>query len=78
MRDQNYSAGIVRMCAWCGVSLETAEMPAASWMPDSDDVPVGPHTHTICQTCLTTHFAEDHPPAGIEAPFEPVPVLRRR
>jgi len=78
MRNQNHSAGIVRVCAWCGVSLEAAEMPAASWMHDCDDFPVGPHTHTICHACLTTYFAEDLPPGECEAPFEPVPVLRRR
>jgi len=78
MRNQNYSAGIVRVCAWCGITPEATAQSDTSWLDDHGTFPAGPHTHTICHACLATYFAEDMSQGAVEAPFEPVPVLRRR
>jgi hypothetical protein len=74
MHNQHASAGLSRICAWCGTSLNA---PAAGRAWGHDDLPTSSCTHTICDGCLATFFDEEFGADELGNGLQPVGVRRR-
>ncbi|MGE0393781.1 MAG: hypothetical protein AB7I25_09575 [Vicinamibacterales bacterium] len=77
MPNVHVPAACVRICAWCGLTLGAARSARDAWERGAHDLDAGAHTHTICDACLVTFFADEAGPGGEPDGLQPVAVRRR-
>lgn len=77
MHKQEALSGLSRICAWCGVLLNPVVRSRSGGTHGGDGCEAVTHTHTICDRCLSSFFAEECGPDDVGEALQPVAARRR-